>query len=30
MNYYGKIEETDTLIGNMGLGVDYYKGEKGE
>lgn len=30
MNYYGKIEETDTLIGNMGLGVDYYKGEKGD
>ena len=30
MNYYGKIEETDTLIGNMGLGVDYYKGEQGE
>ena len=30
MNYHGKIEETDTLIGNMGLGVDYYKGEKGE
>ena len=29
MNYYGKIEETDTLIGNMGLGVDYYKGEQG-
>ena len=29
MNYHGKIEETDTLIGNMGLGVDYYKGEKG-
>ena len=29
MNYYGKIEETDTLIGNMGLGVDYYKGETG-
>ena len=29
MNYYGKIEETDTLIGNMGLGVDYYKGEPG-
>ena len=30
MNYHGKIEETDTLIGNMGLGVDYYKGEQGE
>lgn len=30
MNYYGIIEETDTLIGNMGLGVDYYKGEKGD
>ena len=29
MNYHGKIEETDTLIGNMGLGVDYYKGEQG-
>ena len=29
MNYHGKIEETDTLIGNMGLGVDYYKGEPG-
>ena len=29
MNYHGKIEETDILIGNMGLGVDYYKGEKG-
>ena len=29
MNYYGKIEETDTLIGNMGVGVDYYKGETG-
>ena len=30
MNYHGKIEETDTLIGNMGLGVDYYKGEPGK
>lgn len=29
MNYYGKIEEADTLIGNMGVGVDYYKGETG-
>ena len=29
MNYYGRIEETDTLIGNMGVGVDYYKGETG-
>lgn len=29
MNYYGKIEEADTLIGNMGVGVDYYKGEPG-
>lgn len=29
MNYYGRIEETDTLIGNMGVGVEYYKGETG-
>lgn len=29
MNYYRKREEANTLIGNMGVGVDYYKGETG-
>jgi hypothetical protein len=30
IDLYGVLQEQETINGELGLGVDYYKGEKGD